>query len=74
MDRRLGWESLQPGSGKGAEEAGGMGAIYFFSWVRKMPTQVLSRLGSVPVLGAESLYFGLVIQVDVSVAEVGGEG
>lgn len=31
-------------------------------------------LGSVPVWGAESLYFGLVIQVDVSIAEVGGEG
>lgn len=51
-----------------------MGAICFFSWVKKMPTQVLSRLGSVPVWGAESLYFGLVILVDVSMAEIGGEG
>lgn len=40
-----------------------MGAIYFFSWVRKTTTQVLSRLGSVPVWGAESLYSGLVIRL-----------
>ena len=69
--QRLGWESLQPWSGKGAKEARGMGAICSFSWGRKMPTEVLSRLGSV-LWGTESVYFGLVTQVDVSMTEVGG--